>query len=281
MLANDEAIRAALRDRGLFVPALVLIAIAAAAKSAQVPLHFWLPNAMVAPTPVSAFLHSATMVKVGVYFVGRLRPLLSGPEWTLLFATLGLVTMTVGALPAVASTDTKELLAYSTASHLGLMVAGFGFGSAAGGGRRLPPAQPRAVQGAAVSRRRHPRPRGRFARSTISVDSGVNSPHCYHRRPRRPQHGRDPAVQRLYSKELLFEAAYEFAHEAGGLAWLYPTTATVASIFTVVYSLSSSSPPSSASAARPRRPSRGRPSRSWSRPLSSRSAWRSSASTRS
>ncbi|PSQ42823.1 Na+/H+ antiporter subunit A, partial [Halobacteriales archaeon SW_5_68_122] len=67
MLAESEAMRTALTERGLFVPVLLLVAVAAGAKSAQVPLHFWLPNAMVAPTPVSAFLHSATMVKVGVY----------------------------------------------------------------------------------------------------------------------------------------------------------------------------------------------------------------------
>jgi multicomponent Na+:H+ antiporter subunit A len=239
MLANDEAIRAALRDQGLFVPALVLIAIAAAAKSAQVPLHFWLPNAMVAPTPVSAFLHSATMVKVGVYFVGRLRPLLSGPEWTLLFATLGLVTMTVGALLAVASTDTKELLAYSTASHLGLMVAGFGFGSAAGGeagafhllnhalfkaplflvaGILAHEAGSRALDNLGGLWRELP------LTATIAVLAGLSMAGI-------------PPFNGFYSKELLFEAAYEFAHEAGGLAWLYPTTATVASIFTVVYSL--------------------------------------------
>jgi len=118
MIANDEAMRASL-ESGLFVPALGLIVAAAAAKSAQVPLHFWLPNAMVAPTPVSAFLHSATMVKVGVYFLGRVRPLLMSPEWVLVVATLGLLTMTVGALLAVAATDTKELLAYSTRATSG------------------------------------------------------------------------------------------------------------------------------------------------------------------
>jgi len=239
MLANDEAMRSALRDQGLFVPALVLIAIAAAAKSAQVPLHFWLPNAMVAPTPVSAFLHSATMVKVGVYFVGRLRPLLSGPEWTLLFATLGLVTMTVGALLAVASTDTKELLAYSTASHLGLMVAGFGFGAVAGGeagafhllnhalfkaplflvaGILAHEAGSRSLDNMSGLRRELP------VTAAISVVAGLSMAGI-------------PPFNGFYSKELLFEAAYEFGHEAGGLAWLYPAVATAASIFTVLYSL--------------------------------------------
>src|SRR6056297_2560204 len=132
MLEEPDAMAAALRDRGLFLPVLGLLAIGAGTKSAQVPMHFWLPNAMAAPTPVSAFLHSATMVKVGVYFIGRVRPMLVGPEWLFLFATLGLTTMTVCAIMAVAATDIKELLAYSTASHLGLMVAGFGFTSVYG-----------------------------------------------------------------------------------------------------------------------------------------------------
>lgn len=134
MLANAEGVRTALSSQGLFTPTVLLFAVAAAAKSAQVPLHFWLPNAMVAPTPVSAFLHSATMVKVGVYALGRLRPIFYGEEWMLTFGTVGLATMFVGAVLAVMATDIKELLAYSTASHLGLMVAGFGFQSHYGPG---------------------------------------------------------------------------------------------------------------------------------------------------
>ncbi|RDI72313.1 hydrogen gas-evolving membrane-bound hydrogenase subunit E [Halopelagius longus] len=239
MLANDEAMRAALRESGLFVPALVLVVVAAAAKSAQVPLHFWLPNAMVAPTPVSAFLHSATMVKVGVYFIGRVRPLLLSPEWVLLVATMGLLTMTVGALLAVAATDSKELLAYSTASHLGLMVAGFGFdvvyGGEAGAFHLLNHALFKAplflvagiVAHEAGSRtlddlgglwRDLPITAAIAGVAALSM-AGI------------------PPLNGFYSKELLFEATYEVAHEAGGLAWLYPAVATVASVFTVVYSL--------------------------------------------
>ncbi len=239
MLAEREAVRAALRETGLFVPVLVLFAVAAAAKSAQVPLHFWLPNAMVAPTPVSAFLHSATMVKVGVYFVGRIRPLFEGPEWTLLFATLGLTTMVVGALLAVASTDTKELLAYSTASHLGLMVAGFGFGVAAGGeagafhllnhalfkaplflvaGIVAHEAGTRSLDSLGGLRRELP------VTAAITVVAALSMAGI-------------PPFGGFYSKELLFEASYEVAHEAGGLFWLYPAAATFASVFTVVYSL--------------------------------------------
>ena len=132
LVHHAEEIRSALGEAGLLVPALLLIGVGVAAKSAQFPLHVWLPNAMEAPTPVSAFLHSATMVKAGVYLVGRLRPLLLSEEWTLLFVLLGLVTMTITAVLAVGATDIKELLAYSTASHLGLIVAGFGVAEVVG-----------------------------------------------------------------------------------------------------------------------------------------------------
>ncbi|MEF8855880.1 MAG: hydrogen gas-evolving membrane-bound hydrogenase subunit E [Haloplanus sp.] len=239
MLANDEAMRAALRESGLFVPALVLIVTAAAAKSAQVPLHFWLPNAMVAPTPVSAFLHSATMVKVGVYFLGRVRPLLMSPEWMLLVATLGLLTMTVGALLAVASTDTKELLAYSTASHLGLMVAAFGFdvvyGSEAGTFHLLNHALFKAplflVAGiiAHEAGTRNLDNLGRLWRE-LPITAAITGVAALSMAGIPPFNG-------FYSKELLFEATYEVAHEAGGFTWLYPAVATVASVFTVVYSV--------------------------------------------
>ncbi len=239
MIANESAMRAALRESGLFVPALVLIVTAAAAKSAQVPLHFWLPNAMVAPTPVSAFLHSATMVKVGVYFVGRVRPLLMGPEWVWLVATLGLVTMAVGALLAVAATDTKELLAYSTASHLGLMVAGFGFAVVYGGeagtfhllnhglfkaplflvaGILAHQAGTRTLANLGGLWRELP------VTAAIAGVAGLSMAGI-------------PPFNGFYSKELLFEATYEVAHAAGGLAWLYPAVATLASVLTVVYSL--------------------------------------------
>jgi multicomponent Na+:H+ antiporter subunit A len=238
MLANDEAMRAALRETGLFGPALVLVVVAAGAKSAQVPLHFWLPNAMVAPTPVSAFLHSATMVKVGVYFLGRLRPLLVSPEWVWLVATLGLLTMTVGAMLAVASTDTKELLAYSTASHLGLMVAGFGLDVVAGGeagtfhllNHALFKAPLFLVAGIVVHEAgtRNLEKLGGLWRD-LPVTAGVTGVAALSMAGIPPFNG-------FYSKELLFEATYEFASDAGGLAWLYPAFATAASVLTVVYS---------------------------------------------
>ncbi|MDX1609903.1 MAG: monovalent cation/H+ antiporter subunit A [Halofilum sp. (in: g-proteobacteria)] len=111
-----------IRESPLYVPALLLILVGCFTKSAQFPFHFWLPHAMAAPTPVSAYLHSATMVKAGVFLMARLWPVLSGPEiWFYLVATTGLVTMVVGAWIALFKDDLKGLLAFSTVSHLGMM----------------------------------------------------------------------------------------------------------------------------------------------------------------
>lgn len=101
---------------------LVLVLLGAFTKSAQFPFHFWLPNAMEAPTPVSAYLHSATMVKAGVYLLARLAPVLGGTElWTGLVTGFGGLTMVVGALMALSRRDLKQLLAYTTVSSLGLL----------------------------------------------------------------------------------------------------------------------------------------------------------------
>ena len=116
----------------LYVPALLLILLGAFTKSAQFPFHFWLPHAMAAPTPVSAYLHSATMVKAGLYLMARLWPVLSGTDWWFyIVATTGLVTMVIGAAIAIFRDDIKALLAYSTVSHLGLVTMLLGFGTTA------------------------------------------------------------------------------------------------------------------------------------------------------
>jgi multicomponent K+:H+ antiporter subunit A len=112
----------AIRGHSLYIPTLVLILIGALTKSAQFPFQFWLPHAMAAPTPVSAYLHSATMVKAGVFLLVRLWPVLGGTdEWLWLVASTGLVTFILGAFIAVFQQDLKGLLAYSTISHLGLI----------------------------------------------------------------------------------------------------------------------------------------------------------------
>ncbi|HZK44090.1 MAG TPA: proton-conducting transporter membrane subunit, partial [Syntrophomonadaceae bacterium] len=115
-----------------FIPTMVLILIGAFAKSVQFPFSIWLPDAMEAPTPVSAYLHSATMVKAGIYLVARLTPLFGGTaEWFWIISITGLVTMLYGAVNAVRQVDLKALLAYSTISQLGLIMSLLGIGSAA------------------------------------------------------------------------------------------------------------------------------------------------------
>ena len=119
-----------MKAHALYPVALCLILVGAFTKSAQFPFQFWLPNAMAAPTPVSAYLHSATMVKLGVFLLARLWPALSGTQlWFWLVGSAGLVTLLFGAWAALFQRDLKGLLAYSTISHLGLMVLLLGLNS--------------------------------------------------------------------------------------------------------------------------------------------------------
>ncbi len=114
----------------LYVPALILILLGCFTKSAQFPFHFWLPHAMAAPTPVSAYLHSATMVKAGLFLLARLWPVLAGTDlWVILVCSAGLITMVLGALIAIFKNDLKALLAFSTVSHLGLITFLLGTGT--------------------------------------------------------------------------------------------------------------------------------------------------------
>jgi multicomponent K+:H+ antiporter subunit A len=126
VLASDNTIR----EHELYIPVLILILLGALTKSAQFPFHFWLPNAMAAPTPVSAYLHSATMVKAGVFLLTRLWPVLSGTdEWFLLLGLAGMSSLLLSAYFAIFQQDLKGLLAYSTISHLGLITTLLSFGS--------------------------------------------------------------------------------------------------------------------------------------------------------
>jgi multicomponent K+:H+ antiporter subunit A len=112
-----------LRDSSIYAAVLILIALACFTKSAQTPFHIWLPDAMSAPTPASAYLHSATMVKAGIYLLARLNPILGQSEmWFWVFSIVGLTTMLVGAYLGLRQNDLKALLAYSTISQLGVMV---------------------------------------------------------------------------------------------------------------------------------------------------------------
>ncbi|HSM23327.1 MAG TPA: hydrogen gas-evolving membrane-bound hydrogenase subunit E [Anaerolineaceae bacterium] len=119
-----------IQESALAPVAFILILLGAMTKSAQFPFHFWLPNAMEAPTPVSAYLHSATMVKAGVYLLARLLPVLGGLAlWNQVVPWVGLLTLVGGALLALGQTDLKKLLAYTTVSSLGGMVLLLGLGT--------------------------------------------------------------------------------------------------------------------------------------------------------
>jgi multicomponent K+:H+ antiporter subunit A len=123
ILARGEQVRAS----PLYRPLLVLILLGAFTKSAQFPFHFWLPHAMAAPTPVSAYLHSATMVKAGIFLLARFYPVLSGTDaWFYIVTITGFATFAFGAYMALWKHDLKGLLAYSTISHLGLITLLFG-----------------------------------------------------------------------------------------------------------------------------------------------------------
>ncbi|KAF1853451.1 hypothetical protein Lal_00013808 [Lupinus albus] len=170
-----------IRAHPLYLPALVLILLGALTKSAQFPFHFWLPHAMAAPTPVSAYLHSATLVKAGVFLMARLWPVLAGTEaWFWI----------VGSAGAAGLFDDQP----SRADH----PAARPEQRAGDGGGDLPRHQPRHLQGLAVHGRRHHRPRDRDARHPAAV--GAEPLHALHRPPRpdrRRRHGGRAAAERL------------------------------------------------------------------------------------
>jgi multicomponent Na+:H+ antiporter subunit A len=119
-----------IRLHALYLPALLLVLLGAFTKSAQFPFHFWLPNAMAAPTPVSAYLHSATMVKAGIYLLARFSPVMADTTpWIVIVGTTGGLTMAIGAVMALRQTDLKLVLAYSTVMVLGSLTLLLGLGT--------------------------------------------------------------------------------------------------------------------------------------------------------
>lgn len=119
-------------EHSLFLPAMILILLGAFTKSAQFPFHIWLPDAMEAPTPISAYLHSATMVKAGIYLVARLMPVFGGhPLWFWATVIIGILTLFWASFVAIKQVDLKAMLAYSTVSQLGLIMSLLGIGSLA------------------------------------------------------------------------------------------------------------------------------------------------------
>ncbi len=234
ILSQREAIQAS----DAYLPALILILIGAFTKSAQFPFHFWLPQAMAAPTPVSAYLHSATMVKAGIFLMARLWPVLAGTDaWFYIVATTGLVTMVLGAVIGLFKHDLKALLAYSTISQLGLITMLLGFGT-------VP---------AATAAMFHIVNHATF-KAALFMSAGIID-HAAHTRDIRRLGGLRkampvtfavagiaalamagiPPLNGFLSKEMMLEEA---AHTVwGGNPWVLPALATVGALFSVAYSL--------------------------------------------
>ncbi|MCF8161083.1 MAG: monovalent cation/H+ antiporter subunit A [Polaromonas sp.] len=235
VLASGDVVRA----HPLYLPALLLILLGVFTKSAQFPFHFWLPNAMAAPTPVSAYLHSATMVKAGVFLLARLFPVLSGTDsWTWLVGGIGLTTFLLGAVLALFKHDLKGLLAYSTISHLGLITALFGIGT------------PLAAVAGVFHIINHA-----IFKAGLFMAAGIIDHECGTRDMRRINglwHAMPhtatlamvacaamagvPLANGFLSKEMFFAEAVS----AGGehrLGWLLPVVVTLAGVFAVAYSI--------------------------------------------
>ena len=222
----------------LFVPALLLILLGAFTKSAQFPFHFWLPDAMAAPTPVSAYLHSATMVKAGVFLLMRMYPVLAGSGWFEVIVTAtGLATVLFAAFIALFKHDLKGLLAYSTVSHLGLIVFLVGLGSPL----------------AAVAAVFHVLNHATFKASLFMIAGIVD--HETHSRDMRQLGGLwkfmpwtatlsmvaaasmagVPLTNGFLSKEMFFTEAV--VGTSGLWGWVVPALVTLAGVFSVAYSL--------------------------------------------
>ena len=235
VLASGDVVRA----HGLYPVALILILGGAFTKSAQFPFHFWLPRAMAAPTPVSAYLHSATMVKAGVFLLARLWPVLSGTElWFWLVSGAGVTTLLLGAYVAMFQHDLKRVLAYSTISHLGLITLLFGLNSSL----------------AAVAGVFHIMNHATF-KASLFMAAGIVDHETGTRDIRRlnglmrsmPRTGAlalvasaamagVPLLNGFLSKEMFFaETVFLSSHRSVEL--VLPALATIAAIFAVVYSL--------------------------------------------
>ncbi len=245
-LSIDELLAAKdiIQESSLYPVIVVLLLIGAFVKSAQVPLHIWLPTAMEAPTPISCYLHSATMVKAGIYLIARMTPILGGTAlWGGIITVVGLTSLTFGSLMAIRQFDMKGILAYSTISQLGLIISLFGFGTEA------------AIAAGLFHLLNHSAFKGSLFLMTGIVDHQTGT------RDVRLLKGLAkvmpitalvacigsfsmaglPPFSGFLSKELFLEAASQ-AHASnlafmGDLAYLIPFVAVVASIFTFVYSV--------------------------------------------
>lgn len=234
LLTKGDVIKAS----PLYPLILALVLAGAFTKSAQFPFHFWLPHAMAAPTPVSAYLHSATMVKAGVFLLARLWPVLAGTDlWFSIVVPIGLVTMLVGAWIALFKDDLKAILAYSTVSHLGLMVMLLGLGTPYAAVACVFHILNHATFKAALfmaagivdheAGTRDIRRLGGLAKlmPVTAVLAGIASASM----------AGLPPLNGFLSKEMMLEASV--SGSLAGLGWLIPVGATLAALVSVAYSV--------------------------------------------
>ncbi|QEA39073.1 monovalent cation/H+ antiporter subunit A [Pistricoccus aurantiacus] len=235
VLASGDAILADPR----YPTMLVLVLLGAFSKSAQFPFQFWLPHAMAAPTPVSAYLHSATMVKAGIFLMARLHPAIAGSElWGIVVTLIGMITFLYGAWFALVKTDLKGILAFSTVSHLGLITALLGIGS------------PMAMLAALFHILNHA-----TFKAALFMCAGIIDHETGTRDLKKLGGLRRampitallttitgaamagvPLFNGFLSKEMFFTESLE-AHLLGGLFWILPVLATLGGILSVAYSL--------------------------------------------
>ncbi|WP_417579787.1 monovalent cation/H+ antiporter subunit A [Nitrincola sp.] len=228
-----------IRAHAAYPVALILVLLGAFTKSAQFPFHFWLPHAMAAPTPVSAYLHSATMVKAGIFLMARFYPALAGTElWIIIVTLTGLATLLLGAYTALFKHDLKGLLAYSTISHLGLITLLLGMGT----------------ELAAIAAIFHIINHATF-KASLFMAAGIIDHEAGTRDMRRlnglwkfmpytatlamvaaASMAGVPLLNGFLSKEMFF-AETLLQHTLGSLSWMVPVLATLAAVFSVAYSL--------------------------------------------
>ena len=229
-----------LRESPLLTPIVILVLLGAVTKSAIFPFHIWLPSAMVAPTPVSAYLHSATMVKAGIYLVARFSPVFAGiASWELTLVVLGLTTLIVGGLLALRQNDLKALLAYSTISQLGLMIALYGLGTELAAGAATMLLMSHAVFKGALF----------LVAGTIEYEIGTREVNSLeglaYLMPALAgiaavvvlSLGGIPPLSGFVSKEILLDASLNVPHSAHAFHWLATSVLVIGSAVTLAYSL--------------------------------------------
>ncbi|WP_409525306.1 monovalent cation/H+ antiporter subunit A [Nitrincola sp. MINF-07-Sa-05] len=228
-----------IKQHAAYPIALGLVLLGAFTKSAQFPFHFWLPHAMAAPTPVSAYLHSATMVKAGIFLMARFYPALAGTDiWFVTVSLTGLATLLIGAYVALFKHDIKGLLAYSTVSHLGLITLLLGLGTPLSAVAAIFHIINHAIFKASLF----------MAAGIIDHETGTRDMRILCGLWKYMPHTATlamvaaasmagvPLMNGFLSKEMFFTETLH-QHTLGSLSWMIPVLATLAAVFSVAYSL--------------------------------------------